>query len=137
MCKNSREAYPFFDLKLYLSNHQHDQLHFLFSFFETAFFFIVTIPLLSSWWIINKPGKSYIYVVSSVFVLLFSGFDTFHVQGKMGMVYRTFAILILPCYLTLNNKMFDLTGKSMFQRGVNHACHCFDTHQLPAAMMLS
>ena len=92
----------------------------------------MTISLLLSWWIINKPGKSYIYVVSSVFVLLFSGFDTFHLQGKMRIVYRTFATLSLPCYLTLNNNMFDLTRKGMFQRGVNHACHCFDTYQLSA-----
>ena len=53
----------------------------------------MTIPLLSSWWIIYKPRKYYIYVVSSVFVLLISGFDTLHAQGKMGMVCRIFAIL--------------------------------------------
>ena len=85
----------------------------------------MTIPLLLSWWIIYKPRKYYIYVVSSMFVLLFSGFDTFHAQGKMRMVCRTFAIHTLPCYLILNKMMFDLTGKSMFQREVNHGWHCF------------
>ena len=53
-------------------------------------------------------------------VLLFSGFDTFHAQGKMRMVCRTLAILALPCYLILNKMMLGLTGKGMFQRGVNH-----------------
>ena len=60
-----------------------------------------------------------------MFVLLFSGFDTFHAQGKMGMVCRTFAILTLPCYLILDNKMLDLTKKGIFQRGVNHGWYCF------------
>ena len=55
-----------------------------------------------------------------MFVLLFSSFDTFHAQGKMRMVFRTFAILTLPCYLILDNKILGLAGKDMFQRGVNH-----------------
>ena len=52
-------------------------------------------------------------------------FSVCTMQGKMGMVCRTFTILTLPCYLILNNKMFDLKGKDMFQRGVNHDWHCF------------
>ena len=32
----------------------------------------------------------------------------------------------LPCFLILDNRMLDLTGKGMFQRGVNHGWHCFD-----------
>ena len=60
-----------------------------------------------------------------MFVLLISGFDTLQAQGKLGMVCRTFFILTLPCYLILNNKMLDITGKSMFQGGVNHGCHFF------------
>ena len=85
----------------------------------------MTIPLLSSWLIICKSGKYYKYVVSSVFVLLSSGFDTFHAKEKMEMVCRTFAVLTLPCYLILNNKMLHLTGKGMSQRGINHGWHCF------------
>ena len=81
--------------------------------------------LFSSWWIIYKARNYYMYVVSSVFVLVISGFDTLHAQGKIGIVCRTFAILTLPCYLILNNKMLDLTRKGMFQRGVNHGCHSF------------
>ena len=65
------------------------------------------------------------YVVSSMFLLLFSGFDTSHAQGNMRMICRTFAILTLPCYLILNKMMLDLTGKGMLQRGVNHDWHCF------------
>ena len=83
------------------------------------------IPLLSSWWIIYKPGKYYIYVVSSMFVLVFSGFDTFHAQEKMRMVCRTFAILTLPCYIISNKMMLDLKGKGMLQMGVNHSWRCF------------
>ena len=75
------------------------------------------IPLLSSWWIIYKPRKSYIYVVSSMSVLLFSGFDTFHVQGKMRMVCRTFAIRTLSCYLVLNKVMLDLTEEKVCFKG--------------------
>ena len=41
------------------------------------------------------------------------------------MFCTTFAILNLPCYLILNKMMLDLTGKGMFQRGVNHDWHCF------------
>ena len=44
---------------------------------------------------INQGNST--YVLSSVFVLLFSGLDTFHAQGKMEIVFRTFAILILIC----------------------------------------
>ena len=58
-------------------------------------------------------------------VLLFSGFDTSHAQGKMRMVCRTLAILTLPCCLILNKMMLDLTGKGMLQRGVSHGWHCF------------
>ena len=60
-----------------------------------------------------------------MFVLLLSGFDTFHAQGKMRMVCRTFAILTLPSYLILNKIMLDLTGKGMFQGGVKRGWHCF------------
>ena len=97
---------------------------FLFAFW-ICYFLVVTIPLLSSWWNIYKPRKFYIYVVSPMFVLLFSGFDTFHAQGKMRLVCGTFAVLTLPCYLILNKMMLDLTGKGMFRRGVNHGWHCF------------
>ena len=41
------------------------------------------------------------------------------------MFCTTFAILTLPCYLILNKMMLDLTGKGMFQRGVNHDWRCF------------
>ena len=75
----------------------------------------MTIPLLSSWWLIYKLRKCYIYVVSSMFVLLFSRFDTFHAQGKIRMVCRTFAIHSLPCYLILNKAMFDLEEKVCFK----------------------
>ena len=59
-----------------------------------------------------------------MFVLLCSGFGTFPAQGKMRMVCRTFAILTLTCYFILNKMMLDLTGKGMFQRGVNHGWYC-------------
>ena len=58
-----------------------------------------------------------------MFVLLFSGFDTFHAQGKMRMVCGTFAIHTLSCYLNFNKVMLDLTD--MFQRVVDHGWHCF------------
>ena len=112
MCKTSREAYRFLYLKLYLSNHQHHQLHFSL-FFLIFFFLIMTIPLFSSWWIVCKPRKYNIYVVNSMFVLLFSGFDTFHAQGRMRMVRGTFAIHTLSCYLILNKVMFDLTEEKV------------------------
>ena len=54
----------------------------------------MTIPLRSSCWIIYKTRKYYIYVVSSMFVLLFSGFDTFHAQGKVRMVCRWFEVML-------------------------------------------
>ena len=60
-----------------------------------------------------------------MFVLLSSGFDTFHAQGKMGMVCRTFAILTLPCYLILDNKMLDLRKKGILQTGANCSWYCF------------
>ena len=47
------------------------------------------------------------HVVSSVFVLIFSDFNTFHAQGKIEMVYRIFAIMTLPCYLILGNKILE------------------------------
>ena len=77
----------------------------------------MTIPLLLSWWIIYKPRKYYIYVVSSMFVVLFSGFDTFYAQGKMRMVCRTLAIHTLPCYLILNKVMLDLTEEKVCFKG--------------------
>ena len=86
-------------------------------FFLIFFFLIMTIPLFLSWWIIYKPRNYYIYVVSSMFVLLFSGFDTFHAQGKMRMVCRTFAIHTLPCYLFLNKAMLDLTEEKIYFKG--------------------
>ena len=66
------------------------------------------------------------YVVSSVFVLIFSGFDTFYAQGKVEMVCRTFAVLTLPCSLILGNKMLHLTKKRIFQQGVSHGGTVFD-----------
>ena len=90
---------------------------FFFLFFLIFFFLIMTIPLFLSWWIIYKPRNYYIYVVSSMFVLLFSGFDTFHAQGKMRMVCRTFAIHTLPCYLILNKVMLDLTEEKVCLKG--------------------
>ena len=60
-----------------------------------------------------------------MFVLLFSGFDAFHAEGKMRMDCRIFTILTLPCYLILNKMMLDLTGKGMFQREVNLGWQCF------------
>ena len=114
--KTSREAYWFLYLKLYLSYQQHNQLHFSFCFFN---FLLLDHdnPLLSTWWIIYKPRKYYIYIVSSMFVLLFCGFDTFHAQGKMRMVCRTFAIQTLPCYLILNKVMLDLTEEKVCFKG--------------------
>ena len=52
-----------------------------------------------------------------MFVLLFSGFDTFHAQGKMRMVRGTFAIHTLCCYLILNKVMFDLTEEKVCFKG--------------------
>ena len=46
-----------------------------------------------------------------MFVLLFSGFDTFHAQGKMRMICRTFAIH--TCYLILNKVMLNLTEEKV------------------------
>ena len=68
---------------------------------------MMTIPLLSSRWIIFKSRKYDMHVVSSVFVLIFSDFNTFHVQGKIEMVYRIFAIMTFPCYLILGNKILE------------------------------
>ena len=85
----------------------------------------MTIPLLSSWWIIYKPRKYYIYVASSMFVLLFSCFDTFHAQGKIRMVCRTFTIHTLPCYLILNKAMFDLEEKVCFKGESAMGWNCF------------
>ena len=48
-----------------------------------------------------------------MFVLLFSVFDTFHAQGKMRMICRTFAIHTLPGYLILNIVMLDLTDENV------------------------
>ena len=48
-----------------------------------------------------------------MFVLLFSGFDTFHAPGKMRMVYRPFAIHTFPSDLILNKVMFDLTEEKV------------------------
>ena len=126
MCSTSRETFLIF---LFISGYICQTTNTINSFFLFIFwvccFLIMTIPLLSSWSIIYKPGKYYIYVVSSVLASLFSDFDTLHEQEKMGMVFRTFAILTLPCYLVLNKKILDLTRKGMFQSGVNHGCHCF------------
>ena len=52
-----------------------------------------------------------------MFVLLFSGFDTFHAQGKMRMICRMFAIHTLPCYLILNKVMFDQTEEKVCFKG--------------------
>ena len=77
----------------------------------------MTIRLLLSWWIIYKPRKYYIYAVSLMFVIFFSGFDTFHAQGKMRMVCKTFAIHTLSCYLILNKVMLDLTEEKVCFKG--------------------
>ena len=47
-----------------------------------------------------------------MFLVLFSGFNNFHAQGKM-MVCRTFAIYTLSCYLILNKVMLDLTEEKL------------------------
>ena len=52
-----------------------------------------------------------------MFVLLFSDFDTFHAQGKMRMVCRTFTIHTLPCYLILNKLMLDLAEEEVCFKG--------------------
>ena len=52
-----------------------------------------------------------------MFVLLFSGFDTFHAQGKMRIVCRTFAIHTLLCYINLNKLMLDLTEEKLCFKG--------------------
>ena len=52
-----------------------------------------------------------------MFVLLFSGFDTFHAQGKMIMICRTFAIRTLPGYLILNKVMLYLTEEKLCLKG--------------------
>ena len=53
----------------------------------------------------------------SIFVLFFSGFDTFHAQGKMWMICITFALHTLPCYLVLNKVMLDLTEEKVCSKG--------------------
>ena len=117
MCKISGEHYWLFYLKLYLPNHQCHQLRFLL-FYESAVSW--------SWQFLSFPARGLflnrgnsIYICSW-FSVLFFGFDTFHAEGKTGMVCRTFAILKLPSYLILDNEMLDLTRKVMFQRGVKH-----------------
>ena len=77
----------------------------------------MTIPFLLSGQIVYKPRKYYMYVVSSMFVLLFSGFDTFYAQGKMRMVCRTLAIHTLPCPLIFNKVMLDLTEEKVCFKG--------------------
>ena len=77
----------------------------------------MTIPLLSSRQIIQKPRKYYIYLASVRFVLVFTGFDTFYAQEKMRMVCRTLAMYILPCYLILNKVMLDLTEEKVCFKG--------------------
>ena len=72
-----------------------------------------------------------------MFALLFSGFDTFHAQGKIRMVCRRFAIHTLPCYLILNKVMFNLAEEKVCFKGESCGWHCFLMHQLPAAMMFS
>ena len=52
-----------------------------------------------------------------MFALLFSGFDTFHAQGKIRMVCRRFAIHTLPCYLILNKVMFNLAEEKVCFKG--------------------
>ena len=53
-----------------------------------------------------------------MFVVLFSGFDTFYAQGKMRMVCKTFAIHTLSCYLILIKVMLDLIEEKVcFKRG--------------------
>ena len=47
------------------------------------------------------------HVASSVFALIFSDVNTFHVQGKIEMIYRIFAIMAFPCYLILGNKILE------------------------------
>ena len=51
-----------------------------------------------------------------MFVLLFSGFDTFHAQVKMRMVC-TFAIHTFPCYLILDKVMLNLTEEKVSFKG--------------------
>ena len=69
--------------------------------------------------------REIVHILSSAFVLIFAGFDTFYVQEMMEMVCNTFVILTLSCYLFLSNKMFDLKRKSMLRRGFGHGRYCF------------
>ena len=66
-----------------------------------------------------------VHLVSSVSVLICSGFDTFHGQREMEIVCRTFAILNLPYYLIFGITMLNPTLKGMSQRWLNHGRHCF------------
>ena len=52
-----------------------------------------------------------------MFALLFSGFNTFHAQGKMRMICRIFAIHTLLCYLILNKLMLDQTDEKVCFKG--------------------
>ena len=52
-----------------------------------------------------------------MFVLLFSGFDTFYAQRKMRIVCRALAIHTLPWYLILNRVMLDLTEENVSIKG--------------------
>ena len=52
-----------------------------------------------------------------MFVQLFSGFNTYHAQGKMRMICTTFVIHTLPCYRILNKVMLDLTEEKVCFKG--------------------
>ena len=96
----------------------------------------MTIPLLLSWQAIYKPRKYCIYVASSLFVLLFYGFDTFCAQGKMRKVCRTLAIHTLPSYLILNKVMLDQRKRHASKESQPWLA-LFWMHHLPVAMMFS
>ena len=52
-----------------------------------------------------------------MFVLLFSGFDTYHAQEKMRMICTTLVIHTLPCYRILNKVMLDLIEEKICFKG--------------------
>ena len=75
-------------------------------------------------------NEEVVHICSSVFVLLFCGFDTFHTEGKMGMVCRTFATLTFFHYLILH----DLTERHV-SNGSQPWLVLLLIHHFSAAMM--
>ena len=80
------------------------------------------------------------HVASSVFALIFSDVNTFHVQGKIEMVYRIFAIMAFPCYLILGNKILECAWSNRERHVLTRIqpwLALFLMHRLSVAMMLS